>query len=130
MENDPQTDATNNVISFHEANRHALNEKLKLMESRVQELESSILEHASNLECLFIETLDQVSWREIEEGLAEFSEFPLDHGTLRPASIKPGEAWLSGGDTSSDERFVGLIDSADEQLELLHEAIGKLQLPR
>lgn len=124
--NDPQTH--DNVISFQEANRHALNVRLEEMETRVAELESSIIEHASNLQCLFIETLDQVAWCEIEAGLAEFSEFPQGQGNLTSAKIQPGEVWMVGGDTN--DRFASMLADTDEQLQLLNDSIEQLQLSR
>ena len=113
-----------NVINFHEANREALNDKLEEMETKVRELENTILEHASNLHCLLIENLDQILWREEEEGLIEFEPFPNDQGLLKTAKIEKGERWLLGGDTSSN------LNYTSEQIEFLNETIEKLHLPR
>lgn len=111
-----------NLVAMNEAHCQLLTDQIKTLESRVRDMEVSLLEQANRLHGAVTERLDSL----FDEGtIVEFDAFPGEEGVIKVSNPKSNNIAVG----RSEEVFDSL-KATREQLDLLNKTIENMQLAR
>ena len=111
-----------NLVDMNEAHRQLMTDQIEKMESRVQQLEQSLLHHATRMYDVVTQKLDSLF---STESIAQFDSHPEGTGTVK---VTEPEGKMQTTGISQD--VTDSIELTRQQLEMLNQTIENIQQSR